>query len=210
MDYNRQPRRPRTLQLFKKNLLLNVTRRVVVEIIEADFSPGNHLGPSCELTEFLKIRIGRQLRFVGMDTDGGVNEFVLLSELNSAVKRSRPRAAADGDNAINASFAGLRNHLLTVRVELFHFEVSVGIYENQSAVLSHQQLAKPTRQRQPSAVVYFNLVPTGTSSRKLASTGFPPSGEAATIIPFDSSPRSFRGARFTTMTTLRPISVSGA
>ena len=35
------------------------------------------------------------------------------------------------------------------------------------------------------------------------------SGEAATIIPFDSSPRNFRGARFTTITTLRPTSVSG-
>src|SRR5438876_3559456 len=74
-----QPRRPRTLQLFKKNSLLNVARRVVVEIIETDFSPGNHLGRSCELTEFLEIRIGRQLRFVRMNTDGGVNEFVLLS-----------------------------------------------------------------------------------------------------------------------------------
>src|SRR5947209_13622321 len=70
---------PRTLQLFKKNSLLNVARRVVVEIIETDFSPGNHLGRSCELTEFLEIRIGRQLRFVRMNTDGGVNEFVLLS-----------------------------------------------------------------------------------------------------------------------------------
>src|SRR5438132_2705576 len=144
VDHNRQPRRPRTLQLFKKNLLLNVTRRVVVEIIEADFSPGNHLGCSCELTEFLEIRIGRQLRFVGMDTDGGVNEFVLLSELNSAVKRSRPRAAADGDNAINASFASPRNHLLTVSVERLPLAMCVGIYESQFAVLSHQQSATVT------------------------------------------------------------------
>src|ERR1022692_4409774 len=57
---------------------------------------------------------------------------------------------------------------------------------------------------------YFSLVPMGTSSRKLASTGFPPSGEAATIMPLDSSPRSLRGARLATITTLRPISVSGS
>src|SRR5579864_6807685 len=57
---------------------------------------------------------------------------------------------------------------------------------------------------------YFNRAPTGTSSRKLASTGFPPSSDAATIIPFDSMPRSFRGARLATITTLRPTRVSGA
>ena len=58
-----------------------------------------------------------------------------------------------------------------------------------------------------SSCPYFNLVPRGTSSKKLASTGFPPSSDAATIIPFDSSPRSLRGARFATITTLRPINV---
>jgi hypothetical protein len=58
--------------------------------------------------------------------------------------------------------------------------------------------------------VYFNLAPIGTSSRKLASTGFPPSIDAATIMPFDSNPRNLRGARFATMTIFRPISVSGA
>src|SRR6266478_3399930 len=57
---------------------------------------------------------------------------------------------------------------------------------------------------------YFSLVPSGTSSRKLASTGLPPSGDAATIMPLDSRPRSLRGARFATITTFRPINVSGS
>ena len=60
------------------------------------------------------------------------------------------------------------------------------------------------------AFSYFNLAPTGTSSKKLASTGLPPSSEAATIIPFDSNPRSLRGARLATITTFRPTRVSGA
>ena len=68
--------------------------------------------------------------------------------------------------------------------------------------------ACPASQTRPGFDPYFNLAPTGTSSRKLASTGFPPSSEAATIIPFDSRPRSFRGARFATITTLRPTKVS--
>src|SRR2546421_11999897 len=59
--------------------------------------------------------------------------------------------------------------------------------------------------------IYFSLAPTGTSSRKLTSTGLPSSPtDAATIMPLDSSPRSLRGWRLATITTLRPISVSGA
>src|SRR5579864_8240927 len=57
---------------------------------------------------------------------------------------------------------------------------------------------------------HFSLAPTGTSSRKLASTGFPFSSDAATIMPFDSRPRSLRGARLATITTLRPTRGSGA
>ena len=57
---------------------------------------------------------------------------------------------------------------------------------------------------------YLSLAPTGTSSKKPASTGFPPSMDAATIIPFDSRPRSFLGSRLATMTTFLPTSVSGA
>src|SRR6185295_17626240 len=56
---------------------------------------------------------------------------------------------------------------------------------------------------------HFRRAPTGTSSRKLARTGLPPSSDAATIIPCDSRPRSLRGARFATITTLRPTRASG-
>ena len=58
-------------------------------------------------------------------------------------------------------------------------------------------------------VSYFSRAPTGTSSRKPASTGFPPSSDAATIMPFDSRPRIFRGARLATITTLRPTKSLG-
>ena len=58
---------------------------------------------------------------------------------------------------------------------------------------------------------YFSRAPLGTSSRKPASTGTPSSpSDAATIMPCDSSPRSLRGARLATITTLRPMSFSGS
>ena len=58
---------------------------------------------------------------------------------------------------------------------------------------------------------YFRRAPTSTSSWKPVRTGRP-SGptEAATIMPLDSTPRSLRGARFTTTATLRPMRDSGS
>jgi hypothetical protein len=58
---------------------------------------------------------------------------------------------------------------------------------------------------------YFRREPISTSSRNPARTGAPlgPTA-AATIIPCDSRPRILRGTRLATMTTLRPIRVSGA
>jgi hypothetical protein len=70
----------------------------------------------------------------------------------------------------------------------------------------------PTRKKQQAQKVgYLRRAPTSTSSAKPARTGRP-SGptEAATIIPLDSTPRSLRGARFTTTTTFRPTKDSGS
>jgi hypothetical protein len=57
---------------------------------------------------------------------------------------------------------------------------------------------------------YLSLVPFGTSCLKVASTGLPSGpAEAATTIPFDSTPRSFLGSRFATSTIFMPTRSSG-
>src|SRR5262249_35483739 len=58
-------------------------------------------------------------------------------------------------------------------------------------------------------VDHLRRAPIGTSSRKLASTGLPPSCDSATMMPCDSRPRNLRGARLATITTLRPTRASG-
>ena len=58
--------------------------------------------------------------------------------------------------------------------------------------------------------IYRTRVPGAGGSSKLTSIGFPPSGLAASTIPFDSMPISFAGFRLTTMTTVRPTSASGS
>src|ERR1700722_1422101 len=58
---------------------------------------------------------------------------------------------------------------------------------------------------------HLTFAPAGISSANVHNTAFP-SGptDAASNIPFDSTPRIFRGARFVTTTTLRPTNSSGA
>src|SRR5215470_20085688 len=58
--------------------------------------------------------------------------------------------------------------------------------------------------------LHFRRAPAGMSSWKPARTGLPPSTDAATIIPLDSMPFSFRGCKFATITTLRLSNCSGA
>src|SRR2546428_1209481 len=87
-----------------------------------------------------------------MNADGGVDEIMLLGELNATVQRSRPRPTADGDNGLHAGLTRPRQHLLAVSAELLHLEMGVGVYENQSSVVSHQWSASCPWGRPPSAV----------------------------------------------------------
>jgi len=111
-------------------------------------------------------------------------------------------------------------HGIAVGVKLRHFEMRVGINEQRKTLATdsrgYSRIKSETKQDPcPSVKIrglfHFKRAPTGTSSRNPASTGKPLSPtEAATIMPFDSKPRSLRGWRFTTRTTLRPTSDSGA
>src|SRR6478672_10728536 len=67
---------------------------------------------------------------MGMNPNGGQNEFVPLSQLNAAVQRAGTGTAANGDNLFNAAVARPGDHELAVGVELLHFEMSVGVYEH--------------------------------------------------------------------------------
>ena len=60
------------------------------------------------------------------------------------------------------------------------------------------------------SAIYLTLAPEGTAGSTMRSDGAPVSGSvAARIIPFDSTPMSFAGARFATKTNFFPTSCSG-
>ena len=121
-----------------------------------------------------------------MNADGRVNERILAGQPDAGFEIGRAVAGADGQDALDSGRAGALDRGGTVRVKFLVVQMAVRIDDR-----------------------HFNRAPTGISSRKLASTGLPPSIDAATIMPFEVSPRNLRGCRFATITTLRPTSASG-
>ncbi len=57
---------------------------------------------------------------------------------------------------------------------------------------------------------YRTRLPGGGGSSKATSMGRPPSGLAASTMPFDSTPMSFAGFRLATTATSRPTSASAS
>src|SRR5580700_11033692 len=90
-----------------------------------------------------------------------------IRQPNARFKIGWAVARADRDHQSDAGIERPLDGLLAIGVELPAIEMAVRIDQ-----------------------AHFNRAPTETSSRKLARTGLPPSMDAATIIPFDSSPRS--------------------
>src|SRR5206468_3759536 len=159
----------------------------VVMIIEADFANGQYLGLARQFGH-ARERFRRGLgRVVRMHADGRVNERILCGQADGNFEIGRTTAGSDGHHALDAGRAGTFDSGVAVLGELLVIQVAMGIDQ-----------------------LHFSRAPTGISSRKPASTGLPPSTDAATIMPFEVRPRSLRGARLATMTTLRPIRTSGA
>src|ERR1700676_2162110 len=120
-----------------------------------------------------------------MDANSRVEWSIPVRQPNASFQIGRPLAGANGNHVVDSRLKSARDHFLTIGVELRTVEMAVGVDQ-----------------------AHFSLAPTGISSRKPASTGLPPSMDAATIMPLDSSPRSLRGCRLATITTLRPINCS--
>ncbi len=156
-------------------------------VIQTDFADGGHLGMAGELAQADEAILGGLGGVVRMHTYGGVEEWILPGQPHARFQIGRSAAGAYGQHALHARRSGAFHHLVAVGIEFGIVQVDVRIH-------------------QP----HLRRAPAGTSSWKPASTGLPPSTEAATIMPFDSMPRSLRGCKLATITTLRLTRSSGA
>src|SRR5579872_1793183 len=179
--------RCRDAHLLDENILLSFARREVVVIIETDFAHSYHLGMRKELRHANQRFFCRLRRIVRMYPDRRVEGRVPFRHANSRFEVGRTFTRADRHHLSHARLQRALDYLVAIRIKVGAVEMAVRIDQH-----------------------YFKRAPTGTSSRKPARTGLPPSSEAATIMPCDSRPRSFRGARLATITTFRPSIFSGS
>src|ERR1700740_1796062 len=102
-------------------------RRVVVEIIEADFAPSDDLGMLREAGEFVEMPLRNFFGFVRVDANAGIDPIVLFGEWNCGVTFFRARAGAYGEDGVDAGIASALQHGLAIVCELGKVNVGVGV-----------------------------------------------------------------------------------
>ena len=100
---------------------------MIVEIVEANFAPGDDFGVLREAGEFVEVLLGDFFGFVRMDADGGLDPIVLLGVGDGGVEFFRARAGADGQKSRDACVASALQHGFAVVRELREVDVGVGI-----------------------------------------------------------------------------------
>src|SRR4051794_16983166 len=139
-----------------------------------------------QIPQARKRLLSRLRRVVGVHADGGINERIPFGEADGDLQIGGSIRRADGQQARDTGRQGAFDCLLAIFVKLGIVQMAVRIDQR-----------------------HFRRAPTGISSWKPARTGLPSPTEAATIIPLDSMPFSFRGWRLATITTLRLMRSAG-
>ncbi len=188
MNDHRHPRGRRDFELPDEYRNLRLFRHSPV-IVQSDLAHRfDFLMPEQVLqifeSAFLDLR-----SIVRMDAHRGKYKGMRFGEPNGCFKIGRSMARADGQHELQSGFTRALNDGGSILIELRVVEMAMRIGEVHAA--------------------YFSRAPTAMSSWNPVRTGRPASVVAATIMPCDVSPRSLRGCRFATITTLRPMSCSG-
>src|SRR6185437_6400050 len=188
---------------------LHLVWRALMVVIEADLAAGDYAGLGQQSVQLLERRLIGLSRRVRVNPRAGIQprqasaalrpRIEFAANLQRLVHLRRPFANADRKHRLHARIPGAAQHGLAIVRVTGAVEVCMRINEQESF---------PFGVKQP--LGYFSRAPSGTSSRNPASTGAPPSSDAASSMPFDSRPRIFLGARLATMTIFRPISFSGS
>src|SRR5258708_29090483 len=102
MDDYLQLRLGGQLHLIAEHALLHFARRMIVEIVESDFSVSDHARVLRQLRKLLEVRRGKFLRLVRMRADGGVNPIMLLGKRNRRIQLFGAWPSADGEKGAQA------------------------------------------------------------------------------------------------------------
>jgi hypothetical protein len=124
-------------------------------------------------------------RVVRMNSNSCEHARVLAGNANGCFQVGRPFAGTDCEDVLNTGGASTVDDRGTIGCELRIVKMTMRVCQLHD---------------------YLSRAPGAISSTKPVRTGGPPSTLAATIMPCEVRPRSLRGARLATMTTLRPTS----
>src|SRR5438105_2721679 len=129
MNNHRQPDLARQTQLASKDFLLNRARRIVVVIIQTNLAKSLHLAAAHQqLRETFFCLIVEEPRIMRVSANGGVNIFVSLCQLNSAVESVTVRiSGADIEQQIDAGGVRSLNYFLAIVVVLRPINVAMRV-----------------------------------------------------------------------------------
>ena len=119
----------REFHLPAEDALLDVARGVIVEVVQADFAPGDYFGVLGELGESFEMRRGDLPGFVRMDAHRGVDPIVRFRVGQRGIEFFRAGTGADGEDCRDTGGTGALEHGLAVVRELREVDVGVGIDE---------------------------------------------------------------------------------
>ncbi len=117
------------LHLLAEDAFLDVARGVIVEIVEADFAPGDDFGMLGKFGESFEMRRGDFLGLMGMDADRGVDPIVGFGVGQGGIEFFRAGTRADGEDGGDTGGAGAIEHGVAVVRELREVDVGVGVDE---------------------------------------------------------------------------------
>jgi hypothetical protein len=120
------------LHLLNEDALLHIARRVIVEVVEADLAPGDHVGIAGKALEFVEVRWRGECSFVRMNADRRVDARVFIGEFDGAVERARAGtvAVADGEHRCYAGCLGSSEDISAVGIKALVLEMAVGVGEH--------------------------------------------------------------------------------
>ena len=115
----------RQVELFDEDALLNVARRMVVVIVEADLADGQEFGVLGQSGKLFVMGLGGELGFVRMNSGGGVDPGKTRGEGHR--RSQRAGGSADGQNVAHTGRLRPGQHVHAIRVEFGHVQVGMRI-----------------------------------------------------------------------------------
>src|ERR1051326_5832498 len=135
MNYDGQIQRASDLKLLPKYFALHVAWRMVIVIVEADFTPGADARTLlCQVNQSSFRRAVKQFRVVRMNADGAVNLRMLLSQFYCSLKCAPMRiAGAHVKLRRHSRVMRARNHLRSIGIIFRTVNVAMRINKHRSS-----------------------------------------------------------------------------